>query len=214
MKRITPGLFLILLFSALAFAQYAVVIKENANLRGTAAASGKVVTVLPFGTEVDVLKQVGGWFLVQSPDYAGWVHGNTIEYRKDGSFVLRAEPTPVYQVGAPRLVPQEAPRSSSTTIAPEIPATPNVTSDSNSIEPVSSTTPTAICNDGTISYSLNHSGTCSHHGGVSSWMDGSSTTSSSPSNNPNTGGTVQVKGYYRKDGTYVRPHTRSAPRRN
>jgi endonuclease YncB( thermonuclease family) len=28
-----------------------------------------------------------------------------------------------------------------------------------------------------------------------------------------TGGTVNVKGYYRKDGTYVRPHTRSAPRK-
>jgi hypothetical protein len=27
------------------------------------------------------------------------------------------------------------------------------------------------------------------------------------------GGTVQVKGYYRKDGTYVKPHTRSAPKR-
>lgn len=27
------------------------------------------------------------------------------------------------------------------------------------------------------------------------------------------GKTVQVKGYTRKDGTYVRPHTRSAPRR-
>ena len=27
------------------------------------------------------------------------------------------------------------------------------------------------------------------------------------------GGTVQVKGYYRKNGTYVRPHTRSSPRR-
>lgn len=27
------------------------------------------------------------------------------------------------------------------------------------------------------------------------------------------GGTVRVRGYYRKDGTYVRPHTRSAPRR-
>lgn len=27
------------------------------------------------------------------------------------------------------------------------------------------------------------------------------------------GGTVHVKGYYRKNGTYVRPHTRSAPRR-
>lgn len=28
-----------------------------------------------------------------------------------------------------------------------------------------------------------------------------------------TGGTVHVKGYYRKNGTYVRPHTRSAPRK-
>ena len=27
------------------------------------------------------------------------------------------------------------------------------------------------------------------------------------------GGTVHVKGYYRKNGTYVRPHTRSSPRR-
>lgn len=27
------------------------------------------------------------------------------------------------------------------------------------------------------------------------------------------GGTVHVRGYYRKNGTYVRPHTRSAPRR-
>ncbi|WP_148042732.1 hypothetical protein [Pedobacter jejuensis] len=29
-----------------------------------------------------------------------------------------------------------------------------------------------------------------------------------------TGGTVHVKGYTRKDGTYVKPHTRSAPRRH
>ena len=28
------------------------------------------------------------------------------------------------------------------------------------------------------------------------------------------GGAVQVKGYRRKDGTYVKPHTRSAPRRH
>lgn len=29
----------------------------------------------------------------------------------------------------------------------------------------------------------------------------------------NAGGTVNVKGYYRKNGTYVKPHTRSAPTR-
>lgn len=29
--------------------------------------------------------------------------------------------------------------------------------------------PSAICNDGTYSYSLHRQGTCSHHGGVDSW---------------------------------------------
>ena len=33
------------------------------------------------------------------------------------------------------------------------------------------------------------------------------------SSSPSSGGPVQVKGYYRKNGTYVKPHTRSAPRR-
>lgn len=29
--------------------------------------------------------------------------------------------------------------------------------------------PTALCNDGTYSYSAHHRGTCSHHGGVAVW---------------------------------------------
>lgn len=29
---------------------------------------------------------------------------------------------------------------------------------------------TAVCNDGTYSYSQNHRGTCSHHGGVREWL--------------------------------------------
>lgn len=37
--------------------------------------------------------------------------------------------------------------------------------------------------------------------------------SSSAASSSSGGGTVQVKGYYRKDGTYVAPHTRSASRR-
>jgi hypothetical protein len=32
---------------------------------------------------------------------------------------------------------------------------------------------TARCNDGTFSFSQTHSGTCSHHGGVAAWLDGS-----------------------------------------
>jgi Protein of unknown function (DUF3761) len=30
--------------------------------------------------------------------------------------------------------------------------------------------PTARCKDGSVSYSLHHSGSCSHHGGVSQWL--------------------------------------------
>src|SRR6478752_5814445 len=32
---------------------------------------------------------------------------------------------------------------------------------------------TALCRDGTYSDSKHHSGTCSHHGGVKRWLDGS-----------------------------------------
>jgi hypothetical protein len=28
----------------------------------------------------------------------------------------------------------------------------------------------AICGDGTYSFSMHHSGTCSHHGGIATWL--------------------------------------------
>jgi hypothetical protein len=31
--------------------------------------------------------------------------------------------------------------------------------------------PTAKCKDGTMSHSKQHSGACSHHGGVAEWLD-------------------------------------------
>ena len=34
---------------------------------------------------------------------------------------------------------------------------------------ISSFAPTALCKDGTYSYSKNHRGTCSHHKGVKKW---------------------------------------------
>lgn len=37
---------------------------------------------------------------------------------------------------------------------------------------------TAQCRDGTYSYSQHHSGTCSHHGGVARWLDGSTSSGS------------------------------------
>jgi hypothetical protein len=47
---------------------------------------------------------------------------------------------------------------------------------------------TALCRDGTYSYSKHHSGTCSHHGGVKRWLDGSG--SGGGSSSTKTGRTV------------------------
>lgn len=46
--------------------------------------------------------------------------------------------------------------------------------------------------------------------GIDSTLNIKDSTTTYPSNN--SGGRVQVKGYYRKNGTYVKPYTRSAPR--
>jgi Protein of unknown function (DUF3761) len=48
---------------------------------------------------------------------------------------------------------------------------------------------TARCRDGTYSFSQHHQGTCSHHGGVAAWLDGSGTGSASAttSSAPKTG---------------------------
>jgi hypothetical protein len=64
---------------------------------------------------------------------------------------------------------------------------------------------TVMCADGEYSHSGGIQGACSHHGGVAG---GTSSRYSTPSS---TSGSVQVQGYYRRDGTYVHPYTRRAP---
>ena len=39
---------------------------------------------------------------------------------------------------------------------------------------------TALCRDGTYSFSQTHSGTCSHHGGVARWLDGTAAPAQAP----------------------------------
>ena len=69
---------------------------------------------------------------------------------------------------------------------------------------------TVMCADGQYSHSGGIQGACSYHGGVAGGSS-SSRSSTSTSSSPSSGGTVQVHGYYRKDGTYVHSYTRRAP---
>jgi uncharacterized membrane protein YgcG len=72
---------------------------------------------------------------------------------------------------------------------------------------------TVMCSDGSYSHSGGIQGACSHHGGVSGGSSDSRPTSSSTysSGSPASGGRVHVRGYTRKDGTYVPPYTRRPP---
>ena len=88
MKILNLSFLIVLLFgtsSFTAYSQTANVISENVNLRGTPTSKGKVIYTLPKGSEIEVIKQKGAWFLVQSTDYVGWVHGYTIRLEDQSS---------------------------------------------------------------------------------------------------------------------------------
>lgn len=68
----------LLVINAVALLQTALVKSKEANLRGTPTLSGKIVKRLAKGTSLEIIKQKRAWFLVQSPEYAGWIHGDTI----------------------------------------------------------------------------------------------------------------------------------------
>ncbi len=77
MKYLLP--IIILLASSLVFAQDASVISTTANLRGIPLATGKKVTAMPSETNLIVIGKDEDWYLVQSPEYVGWVLGKLIE---------------------------------------------------------------------------------------------------------------------------------------
>jgi Protein of unknown function (DUF4236)/Bacterial SH3 domain len=59
-------------------AKKAVVITENANLRKAANSNGEVIQTISEGTNIEIVKQQGAWFLVKANNQTGWMHGNTI----------------------------------------------------------------------------------------------------------------------------------------
>lgn len=67
----------------------AVVISENANLRGTPTERGKIVDTVPELTFLEIIKRKGVWFLVQSDEYVGWIHGNTIRLLNDSTSEIK-----------------------------------------------------------------------------------------------------------------------------
>jgi hypothetical protein len=54
------------------------VIAIKANVRGTPSNNGKIVTTVTKNSTYELLKEKAPWYLIQTDDYAGWIHGNSI----------------------------------------------------------------------------------------------------------------------------------------
>lgn len=55
------------------------VIAIKANLRGTPDSRGAIVTIVEKNETFELIAKKGAWFLIQTPKYVGWIHGNAIE---------------------------------------------------------------------------------------------------------------------------------------
>ena len=77
--RITFLFFLVMFIVPAVSAQDSVVVTApQANIRGTPNANGKIVTVVDKGGRFELIKSAAPWYLVQTAEYVGWIHGNGI----------------------------------------------------------------------------------------------------------------------------------------
>lgn len=77
--RITFLFFLVMFIVPSVSAQDSVVVTApQANIRGTPNANGKIVTVVDKGGRFELIKSAAPWYLVQTAEYVGWIHGNGI----------------------------------------------------------------------------------------------------------------------------------------
>mgnify|MGYP001254029445 CR=1 FL=1 len=145
-KLIAVTVLCIIIFSA--FSQN--IIKyttSNLNLRSDANVHSGTITVIPQGIAVSLAENCKcKWILVSYHGYTGYVRSKYLSLNK----------SPHHQQDHGRIkyyINSEGRRIQSPTYY--------------SSTPVGAT---ALCRDGSYSFSQNHRGTCSHHGGVAKWF--------------------------------------------
>jgi uncharacterized protein YgiM (DUF1202 family) len=153
----------------------AVVISTKANLRETPKASGQVLTELEQGEQLSLVQQqpVGAWYKVRhlQSGKTGWVHGNTIKLTSSAKSTSSVTQESNSEASTSSSAP---PRQPTTRAGRSADTYTNVDGVEVPRPRRSATIPagaTARCADGTYSFSRNHRGTCSHHGGVAEWLD-------------------------------------------
>ena len=143
MKRIL--FFLFLFFASNAYSQDAITL-ANVHLRQAANVSSKTLSVIPKGNSIQVIDCNNTWCEVTYNDFTGYVSSKLITHDTNSDDV-NEDGTVKYYTN------HDGNRIQSPThyeAAPE--------------------GATAVCGDGTYSFSASRRGTCSHHGGVRKWL--------------------------------------------
>ena len=128
------------------------IVSVNLNLRADASTNSAVITVIPKGTLITTDKECScEWIPVRYQGKVGYVSTKyLVNYNSNGSITNNAgnfgTPVKYYTNSAGQKVQSPTKYNS-------IPAGA-----------------TALCRDGTYSFSRNRRGTCSHHGGVARWL--------------------------------------------
>ncbi len=120
----------------------------NLNMRTSPDASSKVVTVIPKGTSVALEEDCDcDWVPVSYAGKTGYVSGKYLTKEKVKPDAPKATGPVKYYTNS------QGNKVQSPTRYPSTPAGA-----------------TALCRDGTYSFSQSRRGTCSHHGGVARWL--------------------------------------------
>jgi len=135
-------------------------VTNNLNLRYEANAHSYVLTVIPKGTAVTIDEDCNcAWVLVEYNGYFGYVSTKYLSKnpisRKFKPNISRGKLTSCNRVRSNRT------RYYTNTLGNRVQSPTTYNS-----RPAGAT---ALCRDGTYSFSQNRRGTCSHHGGVAIW---------------------------------------------
>ncbi len=138
------------------FAQTYKYTSTNLNLRGGPSSSYQVLTTIPDHTRVEILENANRkWIKVYYNGKIGSVNSRYLSTRK--AVITRSSKTTTYQKNKRLKIKyytnSDRQRVQSPTYYNSAPAGA-----------------TALCRDGTYSFSRSRRGTCSHHGGVAKWL--------------------------------------------
>ncbi|MDP4267810.1 MAG: DUF3761 domain-containing protein [Bacteroidota bacterium] len=127
---------------------------NNLNLRESSNSASKIISVIPKGDRVSLIDKNGDWYFVTYNGLEGYVNKALVKELRT------LEKSKKY-------------RSSFDNQSQKVKYYKNVNGEEIQSPTYYDKQPegaTAICRDGTYSFSRNRRGTCSHHGGVKKWL--------------------------------------------